>query len=198
MLATTLQQNRTRRFVVASALALTLALTTVAATAAHATDGRWLHVRVDGNRDEQVNVNVPLSFVSSLLPMIESDELNNGILLLDDAQLDGIDLQQLLNAVRDSPDGDYVTVRSRDENVRVSKLDGFLRIDVEEGRDQVKVRFPLTVVDALLDNSNGNRLNLIAAIDALAEYDEGDLVSVESSDGESVRIWIDSDQTGDR
>lgn len=182
---------------IGAALALVLAAGLSTALASGA-DGRWLHVRIDGNRDEQVNVNVPLSFVASVLPMIDSDELSGGILTLDDAEFEGIDLRQLLDAVRDSPDGDYITVRSRDEDVRVSKLDGFLRIDVEDGRDRVKVRFPLAVVDALLDNSNGNRLNLMAAIDALADYDSGDLVSVESSDGETVRIWIDSDQAGSR
>jgi hypothetical protein len=36
----------------------------------------------------------------------------------------------------------------------------------------------------------------MAALDRLAEFDGGDLVTVESDD-ESIRIWIDNSNSGD-
>jgi len=58
----------------------------------------------------------------------------------------------------------------------------------------VRVRFPLDVVDALLSGGE-NELDLIAALDALADHGGGDLVTVESDD-ESIRVWIDTDADG--
>ena len=41
------------------------------------------------------------------------------------------------------------------------------------------------------------QLDLIAALRRLGEYDGGDLITVESDDGDAVRIWIDSNAAGD-
>ena len=54
---------------------------------------------------------------------------------------------------------------------------------------------PLGVVEALLGDGTGG-LDLGAALARLSEYDAGDLVTVESDDT-SVRIWIDTSQSGD-
>jgi len=161
-------------------------------------DGRWLHVRVDegGSNGEKVNVNIPLSLVEAILPAIEIDELNHGRIRIDDGDLNGLDLQELLEALRDAPDADYVTVQSDDENVRVSKEDGFLlvRVDEEHG-DHVRVRLPLDVVDAMLGAGDGE-IDILAGLQALADYDGGDLITVESDDS-SVRVWIDSNNSSD-
>lgn len=158
---------------------------------------RWLHVRVeeDGG-EESVSVNIPLQLVEAILPAIETDELRQGRFDWDEAEIDGVDLRQILEALRDAPDADYVTVRDRDESVRVAKEDGFIlvRVDEDEG-DRVRVKLPLSVVEAMIGERHGE-LDLVAGLRALGEYDGGDLVTVESDD-ESVRIWIDSDQTGD-
>lgn len=167
------------------------------APAALAGGERWFHVRVepfDGS-GERVAINIPLSFVRSMLPMIETDEFRGGSIYIDEEDLNGIDLREVLQALRDAPDADFVTVRSETEDVVVRKENGFLLVRANDGDDRVRVRLPLAIVEAMIDPSQPNRLDLAGALDALAAYDGGDLVTVESRDS-NVRIWIDSDQTG--
>lgn len=177
---------------VAGCLALVLVLTCGATLA----NERWLHVRVheSGPDGESVHVNIPLSLVEAILPTIEVDELRGGRVVIDD-DLEGIDLRELFQAVKDAPDANFVTVQGRDENVRVAKQAGFLMVDVDEQRgDRVRVRMPLEVVDAMLVDSS-DELDLLAGLRALADYD-GDIVTVEGDD-ENVRIWIDSNESGE-
>lgn len=160
--------------------------------------GLWLHVKVDDG-DETVRVNVPLSLVESILPAIHVDEMQGGKLRIDafdDADLEGVDLPQLWQAVRDLDDAEFVTIDGRHENVRVYKEGDFLRMDVEEhGDEHVAVRVPMEVVDALFSGEPGE-LDLLAALNALGRYTTEDLVHIQ--DGRSVvRIWVDARNTID-
>jgi hypothetical protein len=152
----------------------------------------WLHVRVEntGSRPEHVSVNIPLSIVEAVLSAVEIDEFRGGRIHLDAADFDGFDLRELLAALRDAPDAEFVTVRSDDETVRVAKESGWLlvRVDEEHG-GRVRVKIPLEVVEAML--SNDDELDVLSGLRALAEYEGEDLVLIES-DHESVRIWIDT------
>jgi hypothetical protein len=180
------------------ALAGVALLVLATGTALAGVEGRWLHVRVqDHDEDgEFVAVNVPLELVGALLPTIETDEFRGGKIVIDDDDFDEIDLRAALKALRDTPDGEYVTVRSRDENVRVAKERGFFLIDAEDdGGDRVRIRMPLEVVDAML-GSGRNEIDVMAALDVLADSGNGDLITVESDDSH-VRVWIDSNQVGD-
>lgn len=182
-----------RTWIAVSLLAVLFSLSSSAAS------DKWLHVRVEDNgpRGERVNVNLPLDLIERMLPLISVDDLRGGKLELDD-ELGGIDLRELAVALRDAPDADFVTVQSDDQNVRVSKEGDYLLIRVEErGRnssEKVRVRLPLAVVDALV-GGNPNELDLVAALHALSEYADETLVDIESDDG-SVRVWIDSSETG--
>jgi hypothetical protein len=161
-------------------------------------DGRWLHVRVE-DRDEdgeQVSINIPLALVESLLPTIGVEELDEGRIQLDEVDLEGVDLRAMLEGLRDAPDAEFVTVRSRDESVRVAKESGMLVVLVDEhDGERVRVQMPMQVVEAALAGDR-DEIDLLAALNALADYPGGDLVLVES-DEESVRVWIDSSDTGD-
>ncbi len=188
--------TRMPRWITATALVALIAL----AGTVQASD-RWLHVRVDGD-DEQVRVNIPLALIETMLPMIETDELHGGTLQFGHefghGALDDLDLREILTAIRDTPDADFVTVRDGNETVRIAKEAGFLLVDVNENRargEQVEVRVPIEVVEALL-GAGGGRLDLAAGLRALAAFDGQSLVSVESDD-ESVRVWIDSSDSGD-
>ncbi len=174
-------------------LALMLCLAT--GTALAGADAHWLHVRVEEAGDgEKVNVNIPLSVVMAILPAIETDEFRGGRIDLGHGEIDDIDLHAVLKAFKDSPDADFVTIEGRDESVRVSKERGFLLVNVDGDNDRVRVRLPLDVVDALLSGGN-EELDLVAALDALADHGGGDLVTVESDD-ESIRVWIDTNSGG--
>lgn len=164
--------------------------------ATSSTSDKWLHVRVqDGTGDgmETVHVNVPLSLAEAVVPAIKVDKLHDGKVRIDDGdlKLDQVDFRQILQALRDTKDGNFVTVEGTD-NVRVAKQGGFLVVKVAEGGSGAKVdmKLPMAVVEALFTGEK-NELNLLAAIRALGEHADGVLVTVDERDTK-VRIWIDS------
>ncbi len=175
---------------------LVLAMVATAVTPARAAES-WLHIRVverDGD-GEQVNINVPLKLIESLLPLIQSDDdsgdvrLSGGRIRFRHSELDDVDLRALLAAVRDAEDGEYVTISGRHENVRVAKEKGDLIINADERDERVRVRMKMKIVEAML-KADEEELDLVAMVRALGEHGQGELVSVES-DEETVRIWID-------
>jgi hypothetical protein len=155
----------------------------------------WIHVYVQegGEHPETVRVNVPLSLVESVLPLIECEEIKNGrVQILDEIEAEGIDLKAMWEALRSAEDGEYVTVESDDGHVRVAKADGLFLVKAEEDEEKVNVRIPLDVVDALFSSEEGE-LDILAAVQALGRHSGQDVVTVE--DGSSrVRIWIDDRQ----
>lgn len=175
----------------------------VAATGLTTASDRWLHIKVveEGRGGDNVNINLPISMIESLLPLIQTNELRGGrVRIGSDFGADifeGIDIRKVLQALQDAPDADFITVKSDDENVRVSKEKGILKIDVDGRYDheRVRVRIPLTVIDAMIAD-DPYELDILAGIRALSAYGGGDLVTVESDDS-TVRIWIDDNQTAD-
>lgn len=181
---------RIRRVI--SLAALILLLTSPLALA----EDLWLHVRVQdgGESGETVRVNVPYSLLETVLPMIQDEHLQGGKIRLDQAELDQVDVKALLQAITESPDGEYVTVDGGDENVRVVKQGAFLLVHVVDGEQtKVEVRLPMSVAQALVDTqaAEEGELDLLAAIRELGKF-RGDLVTVHDEDS-FVRIWIDND-----
>lgn len=177
-------------------------LTTTGALAGQTTQPeRWLHVRVDSQaaKGEMVRVNVPLSLAEKILPTIHNDRLQDGKVAFNQANLNGVDLRALLEAVRSTRDGEFVTVQGHDGEVRVAKQAGYLLVHVRENKEMskkhVEVRAPLTVVDALLSAGN-NQLDLVAALRALAAHGDTELVSVKDEKS-TVRVWVDSKSASD-
>ena len=167
------------------------------APAAWGAGERWLHIRVQEHDGDEgtVSVNVPLHLVEQFLPLIRTDDFQGGRIRIDDDEWDELDLRAVLEAVRDAPDTVFVTVRGPDENVRVAKENDFLVIRMEEDDERVQIRMPLTVVEALLSGER-NELDVAAAVQALGEYTDGNLIEVDSDDS-TVRIWVDSSETGE-
>jgi hypothetical protein len=158
------------------------------------TPERWLHVRVieTGKEGETVRVNVPMSVAEQVLPAIKTRDLHEGKVAIH-GKIEEVDLRAILNAVRNSPDNEFVTVEKADENVRVAKSGNFLLIKVREihGKAEiVEVKLPIPVVDAML-SAGDDELDILAGLRALKAYGDIDLVSVKDGT-ESVRIWIDS------
>ena len=165
----------------------------VAATATGAAAGdRWIHIRVDdrSDRDSSVDVQVPLSMISAMLPTLKARVDAEG-LSLHGRDMSLAEARGYWTAVRAAKDGDYVRVRDAGNDVRVSKKGGFLLVDVDdkgEGGGKVRVRMPVTLVDAVL--SRGEAIDLDALGKAVADLPDGDVVLVEDGDSH-VRIWID-------
>lgn len=162
---------------------------------------RWLHVRVDNAeaKGEMVRVNVPLSLAEKALPTINNDRLHDGKVTIHQANVNGVDLRGLLDAVRTARDGEFVTVQGTTGDVRVAKQAGYLMVHVREDKEasqkRVEIRVPLTVVDALLSAGN-NELDLVAAMRALRASGDSELVMVKDKKN-TVRIWLDSKNTAE-
>ena len=180
---------------VCCALALTMGNLAVTAMAAPAPAERYLHVKVDdATKGESVNVNVPLSMAQAILPTINKGTLHNGHVTIGETDFNGVDVRALLDAIRTAPDNEFVTVKQKDQDVRVAKSNGNLIVhvlDKTKDGEKVDVTVPMKVVDALFATVKDNELDVAAAIRALSDAGDAVLVTVQDAT-EHVRIWIDS------
>jgi hypothetical protein len=188
---------------------------TLAAAQSSSNSDQWIHVRVESREDktETVRVNVPVDMAVKVLPAIKNKNLCDGKVHIDSGHIDDVDLHTMLDAVRTAKDGEYVTVESKDDNVRVAKSSGYLYIHVTEKKpsektakaagdrdssaknatlkqSKVEVKIPMKVVDALL-SAGKDELDVVAALRALSANGDMELVSVKDDDN-TVRVWIDS------
>lgn len=162
---------------------------------------RWLHVRVicTEGRGDTVKVNVPLELAEKVLPAVNHDRLHNGKVKIDNSDINDVDLRAVMDAVRSSKDGEYVTVQGNDNDVRVAKEGNHLIVHVvDKGgskKSQVEVRVPMKVVEALL-SAGKDELDLVAALHALGAQGDVELVSVKDSEN-TVKVWLDSKNVAD-
>lgn len=180
---------------------LGILLLTAVVASAQAAD-RWLHVRVEkgGEKAESVRVNLPLTLAEKVLPAIHVDVLRGGKLKVRHITKHDIDLHAILEAVRELEDGEFLTVESDDETVRVAKEQGYLVAKVrqrnQEGNEtqKVDVKVPLAVVEALLSGEEEDELDIAAAVRALNQHGDEALMTVVDKN-ETVRVWVDSRPT---
>jgi ribonuclease HI len=167
-----------------------------------ASSERYLHIRVNNlGQNEQVRVNVPLSFAEKVLPAINHGQLSKGKLHIGKLSADSVDMKAIFEALKTAPEGEFVTVRENDNDVRVAKEHGQLIVRVvdkgSKDKENVEVTIPWNVALALSSEADGDQLNLEAAIKALESAGDITLVAVTSRE-ETVRIWIDSSSTADQ
>jgi hypothetical protein len=181
-----------RRAATVGALVFLLA---AGATALRAQE-RWIHIHVDDGGD-RVRVNLPLSLVEEVLPLVETGELNAGRLRIHRHEVENVDFKKVWEAVRKAPAGDFVTVEGTDGTVRVANAGGFLTVHVDEAAsgavrgDRVRVKVPASAIDALFA-PGGDELDVVGLVRALGQSPGDDLVTVEEGDSTRVRIWIDA------
>jgi len=182
-----------------------LAAALLSASAAMAAPGdRYLHVKVDdAEKGESVNVNLPLSIAEKILPTVNKGRLHAGTVSISDADIEGVDIRAILDAIRTAPDNEFVTVKEKDQDVRVAKSKGNLLIHVRDDSDgkgkhgqKVEITVPMKVVDALFSTAKKNELDIAAAIRALDGAGETLLVTVEDA-SQHVKIWVDSRSSTD-
>lgn len=173
------------------ALFLLLALTLIFSGSALADN--WIHVKVENaNNEEYVTVNLPLSLMQAAVNMIPQDINDDVHIAIDDLDMSWSELRAFWKEVKTAPEATFVTVQSRDETVKVRKEGDFVFVRTTESSAegaQIDVQFPLAVIDSLLDAPDG-KLNFQGAMQALADFGPGNLVTVRDGD-ETVRIWID-------
>jgi hypothetical protein len=159
--------------------------------AAAASDGKWIHVRVDdaGGDKGRVDIQVPIEMVQSLLPVLKGAHAR-GSIQVDSKSVNLDEFREYWAAVRAAKDGEYVTVRDQDSNVRIAKRGGnfLLTVDDKAGKSQVRMKVPLPIIDAVL--ASGDSLDLGALSGALAKAPTGEILTVDDENSH-VRVWID-------
>ena len=172
--------------------AIAAVLVLVAGLALAAEETRWVNVHVTENTEgTNVEVHLPLNLVLSVLKSVDVDNFHRGQidLEIDDADIDWI---EVMAAVRDAPDGQYVTVDSPDAKVNVRKQAGTLFIDVDEvdGENaRIKVTLPVEFMDALTI-SDDSQIDVATLLESFESFPSGDIVTVESDEA-NVRVWIE-------
>jgi hypothetical protein len=171
----------TKKLILVSALLLAVGTTLLAAP-----PEQWIHVRVVSTdaKGESVRVNIPMSFAEKILPTICAEKFHGGKVKFD-GHISDVDLRTIFEAIRTTPDNEFVTVTSRDEDVRVAKAGGNLLIKVHQkhadkhgSNENVDVKVPLSVVQALL-SGNKDELDIMAGI----RVNDG---------SQTVRVWTDT------
>ncbi|HVB33868.1 MAG TPA: hypothetical protein VNJ52_05775 [Patescibacteria group bacterium] len=175
-----------------------LALVFMAAAAWAAPAVRYLHVRVD-NADKQrnVSINLPVSVAAQVLPAISSGSLHDGRIRVGSFDVNGVDVMQMLGALKNVPDGEFVSIQQPGRIVRVAKREGDLIVHVASNRGEgriIDVAVPWTVAAALVSSGNPHELHLEAAILAL-EHSRGATQVTVSNGHQRVSIWVDSQST---
>ena len=152
----------------------------------------WVHVRVtDPAGDASLSVNVPLGLIRTALPLADLDaQIDEQTIRLHGHDLSLDEVKALWNDVLRGPDMEYVTVEEPGETLRVWKEKEHLFVEASgTSEGDARIRLPISVVDALLGGED--RFDVEAAVAALADQGEGELVWIEGED-ESIRIWVDS------
>ncbi len=174
-------------------IALVAIIALAAAPAAFAQDTtRWMNVTVTENSSNtNVEVHLPMNLVLTVLQNVDVENFHGGNvdLELDDMQ---VNWPEIMQAVKEAPDGKFVTVTSDEADVNVHKKAGTLYIDVEEKQDEmakVQVTMPLELMDALSFGEE-NTINVAALFASLDKLPNGELVRVTSNDA-NVRVWIE-------
>jgi hypothetical protein len=175
-------------------LALVALAALLAAPAAFAGDEtRWINVHVTENTSNtNVEVHLPLNLVLTVLRNVDVENFHGGQVDLNlDEDMD-INFPEIIAAIKDAPDGKFVTVTSDEADVNVHKQGGTLFVTVNQKDDEmakVEVKVPLELMDALSFGEE-NTLDVAALLQNLDRLPDGDLVTVTSNEA-NVRVWVE-------
>lgn len=95
----------------------------------------------------------------------------------------------LLEALRQAPDGVVVEVDQDSEQVVISKSGDLLEVEVHGTSEDVEVSLPLSVAAEVLASVDGAELEVSQALRALSSVSRTDLVHVRTED-EEVKVWV--------
>jgi hypothetical protein len=154
---------------------------------------RWVNVQVTENSSNtNVEVHLPLNLVLTVLRNVDVENFHKGHVDLDIHHDMDVNWTEVMAAVKDAPDGKFVTVTSDEADVNVRKEAGTLYVTVNQKEDekaQVEVTMPMEMMDAF-NLGETNTLDVTALLESFDNLPDGQLVKVTSEDA-NVRVWIE-------
>lgn len=158
----------------------------VATTATVAATGvAWIDVREGGRDGHRIVVPVPLLLAETAASFVPQKELN---LELGEAAPHLGAAREVLRALAESPDGEYVRVEEEDEQVLIEKVGDTLRVRVHGGDgEDVTVNLPLRAVSEIIDGDG--RISPARAVRLLRHARFSTLLEVRHGD-EHVKITV--------
>jgi hypothetical protein len=176
--------------------AVVLMLTAIIHAQTPQTD-RYIHVKVDSldGKTEAVSVCLPVNVAAILVSSVNNGQVSHGHVRLGQSEISGVDIRTILDAVRSLPDGQSITMKSHNKDIRVSKEKGQLVIratdDDSAEHKAIEARVPFTVLDAMLNAGGGQEINLGAGLRALATQGDTELITYKDSH-QNMHIWLNS------
>ena len=180
---------------------ITAGLALALAGSAYASD-LWLHLNVHEGDGGHVTLNFPLSTALGMASLVANDDHHPGRagkVRVGDKDMDARELRRFWQAVKNSPDANFVTVDGPDGKVRIAKSGGYLVIHADDSKShksRVDIKVPTSVVEALL-SGGGDELNLQAGLEALSRQGEGELMTIDD-EHDTVRMWVDHSSESSR
>lgn len=178
--------------VMALALLLPLMVLSAAPTQAAGKSVIWMRVEVNdqGGEHTKAKINLPLSLIEVVIDSIDKRDFMAEI----KQGHPSLDIPKLWREIRKMEGGEFVTIESDKENVRVWKDSEFFRITVKQGgqaEPNVEVKLPLAVMDYLFE-TDGKELSFENLVEKLRGHLPLTVVQVQHED-EHVKIWLEEE-----
>ncbi len=156
----------------------------------------WIHIEVDREGADHVNLNLPLAAIEAAIALAPNTIVQDGQLKLgQEHQVPVAAIRGMWQELRNVGDAEFATIKHEGNDVRIAREGETILVRVSsEGDDgeDVRVEIPVPVVDALL-SGDGNTLNVRAAIQQLSTM-RGEMVRVIEANN-NIRVWIDESST---
>ena len=115
----------------------------------------WIHVQIDRDGDDHVNLNLPLAAIEAAIALAPSSIVENGQLQLgQEHEVPVAAIRGMWEELRSVGDAEFATIQHEGNDVRIAREGDTILVRVsEEGDDDdtdVRVEIPVPVVDALL------------------------------------------------
>lgn len=150
-----------------------------------ATGIAWVDVREGGPNGTRIVVPVPLLAAEMVAAFAPVPDLRSE---LRDEGVNIAAARKILDALRDSPDGEYVRVEEKDETVVIAKEGDTLRIRVTGKKEDVTVNVPLESAAEVIRPDG--RINPAAAVRGLRHARFQTLVEVRDGDDHvKISLW---------
>lgn len=151
----------------------------------------WAVINVQTTGPDAVHIKfpVPIALVRAVLVFVPAGSIHDQ--LPPEVKQHKAAVLATLSALEASPDGTtFVTVKSPDARVRITKQNKSLTVDVDAEDATVRCRVPVDGLLAALKRWDWEHVQPRLASDVLAHLERGTLVHVDSPDAKvSIDIW---------